>query len=112
MRNTAERRQMIMEYISDHRVVTMQEIANEFEICLRTAKADVSILACSHPIYTQQGGGGGVKAVDGWYLTHRYLHADQEELLRSLLTGLTPEKQKTMEQILIAFTKPGKEDKP
>ena len=112
MRNTAERRQLILEYISDHRVVTMQEIANEFEICLRTAKADVSILACSHPIYTQQGGGGGVRAMDGWYLSRRYLHDDQEALLRALLPGLTPEEQNTMEQILIAFTKPGKEDKP
>lgn len=111
MRNTAERRQLILEYISDHRVVTMQEIANEFEICLRTAKADVSILACSHPIYTQQGGGGGVRAVDGWYLTHRYLREDQEALLLSLLPGLSPEDQKTMKQILTAFAKPKEEDK-
>lgn len=111
MRNTAERRQLILEYISDHRVVTMQEIANEFEICLRTAKADVSILACSHPIFTSQGGGGGVKAMDGWYLSRRYLHDDQEALLRSLLPGLPPEEQKTMQQILTAFAKPKKEDK-
>ena len=111
MRNTAERRQLILEYISDHRRVTMQEIANEFEICLRTAKADVSILACSHPIFTSQGGGGGIRAMDGWYLSRRYLHDDQEALLRSLLPGLPPEEQKTMQQILTAFAKPKKEDK-
>ena len=106
MRNTTERRQQILEYISDRRVVTMQEIADEFDICLRTAKADVQLLSCSHPIYTQQGGGGGVRAMDGWYLSRRYLHDDQEALLRSLLPGLQPDQQKTMESILAAFAKP------
>ena len=106
MRNTTERRQQILEYISDRRVVTMQEIANEFGICRRTAKADVQILSCSHPIITQKGGGGGVRAMDGWYLSNRYLHDDQEKLLRSLLPGLQPEDQETMQQILTAFAKP------
>ncbi len=106
MRNTTERRQQILEYISDRRVVTMQEIADEFDICLRTAKADVQLLSSSPPIYTQQGGGGGVRAMDGWYLSRRYLHDDQEALLRSLLPGLQPEQQETMQRILSAFAKP------
>ncbi len=106
MRNTSERRQAILEFISDRRVATMQEIADEFNICLRTAKSDVQILSCSHPIITQQGNGGGVRAMDGWYISRRYLHEDQESLLRSLLPGLQPEQQKTMEAILAAFAKP------
>jgi len=108
MRNTTERRQYILEYISDHRAVTMREIADEFGISLRTAKTDVQILACSHPVYTQQGGAGGVKAVDGWYLSRRYLHDDQEAFLRSLLPGLQPEEKEQMEKILLAFAKPKK----
>ena len=64
------------------------------------------ILACSHPIYTQTSGAGGVRAMDGWYLSRRYLHDDQEALLRSLIPGLQPEQQKTMEAILTAFAKP------
>ena len=106
MRNTTERRQLILEYISDRRTVTIQEIVEEFGICLRTAKADVQLLSCSHPIITIQGHGGGVRAMDGWYLSRRYLHDDQEALLRSLLPGLQPEQQKTMEAILTAFAKP------
>lgn len=106
MRNTTERRQLILEYISDRRIVTMQEIAYEFGICLRTAKTDVQILSCSHPIFTQKGGAGGVRAMDGWYLSRRYLHDDQEALLRSLLPGLQPEQQETMQRILSAFAKP------
>lgn len=106
MQKTSERRMMILEYISDRRFVKMQEIAYDFDISLRTAKADVQILSCSHPIITKQGGGGGVKAADGWYLSRRYLRDDQETLLRSLLPELQPEDRKTMQTILDTFAKP------
>ena len=106
MRETTERRQQILEYISDNRFVKMQEIADAFEISLRTAKTDVQILSCSHPIITENWRGGGVRAMDGWYLSRRYLHDDQEALLRSLLPGLQPEEKKTMEAILATFAKP------
>ena len=106
MQYTTERRQLILEYISDHRKVTISDLVNEFHISEKTARNDVQILSCSHPIYTQQGGAGGVRTMDGWYLSRRYLHDDQEALLRSLLPGLQPEQQKTMEAILTAFAKP------
>ena len=111
MRSVTERRQLMLEFISDHRHVRIQDLMNEFSISRHTAIRDVQVLACSHPIYTQQGGGGGVRAMDGWYLSRRYLHDDQEALLRALLPGLTPEEQNTMKQILTAFAKPKKEDK-
>ena len=106
MQSTAERRQAILELISVRRRITIKQIADEFHICLRTAKSDIQILSCSYPIITQQGNGGGVLAMDGWYLNRRYLHDDQEALLRSLLPGLQPEDQKTMQGILDAFAKP------
>ena len=106
MQYATERRQLILEYISDNRIVTMQNIMDEFRISRATALRDVQLLACSYPIYTQQGGAGGVRAMDGWYLSRRYLHDDQEALLRSLLPGLQPEQQKTMKAILTAFAKP------
>lgn len=111
MQCATERRQLVLEYISDNRSVTMQQIADEFQISMHTAIRDVQILACSHPIYTQKGGAGGVYAMEGWYLSRRYLHEDQEALLRSLLPGLQPEQQKTMEAILTAFAKPTKKEK-
>ena len=111
MQNTTERRQLILEFISDNRCVKMQQIADTFGICLRTAKTDVQILSCSYPIVTENWRGGGVRAMDGWYLSRRYLHDDQEALLRSLLPGLQPEQQETMKSILTAFAKPSKETK-
>ena len=106
MQCATERRQLILEYISDRRFVKLQEIADEFGISRHTAIRDVQLLSCSHPIITENWRGGGVRAADGWYLSRRYLHDDQEALLRSLLPGLQPEQQKTMEAILTAFAKP------
>ena len=108
MRNTTERRQLILEYISDNRHVQIQNIVDEFHISRRTAINDIQILQCSHPIYTQTSGAGGVFAMEGWYASRRYLHDDQEALLRSLLPGLQPEQRRTMEDILSAFAIPKK----
>ncbi|MBO4384232.1 MAG: hypothetical protein J5854_02270 [Clostridia bacterium] len=49
--------------------------------------------------------------MDGWYVSRRYLHDDQEELLRSFLPGLQPEERKKLEDILLAFAIPRKGDK-
>ena len=41
-----------------------------------------------------------------WHLSRRYLHDDQEALLRELMSGLQPDKQEVLQQILTAFAKP------
>ena len=109
MQSATERRQLVLEFISDQRKVSMEDIMHEFDISRSTAKRDVQLLSCSYPIITEDGRAGGVRAMDGWYLSRRYLHEDQEKLLRTLLAGLQPEDQKTMQSILDAFAKPTKE---
>ena len=106
MQSATERRQLMLEYISDNRKVTISQIMGEFGISRATAKRDVELLSCSYPIFTENWRGGGVRAMDGWYASKRYLHDDQEALLRTLLPGLQPQDQKTMESILAAFAKP------
>lgn len=106
MQSAIERRQLILEYISDKRKVTIQNIVDEFEISRATAKRDIELLSCSYPIVTENWRGGGIRAMDGWYLSNRYLHDDQEALLRKLLDGLQPDEQQTMQSILTAFAKP------
>ena len=106
MQSALDRRQLILEALSDRRYETVQNLAEEFNVSIRTIKYDIEQLSCSAPIYTVQGNGGGIRVADGWYIGRRYLHDDQEELLSRLLPGLQPEDQKTMERILTAFAKP------
>ena len=106
MSSPIERRQMILEYLSDYRQSSYRELAERFGVSKNTIVNDIAELTLSVPIDTIAGNGGGVRVADGWYISRRYLHDDQEALLRELLTGLQPEQQKTIQSILIAFAKP------
>ena len=110
MQNAVERRQLVLEAISDRRTVQIESLAAEFGVSRRTIERDILALSCSYPIVTVKGGAGGVRAMDGWYVSRRYLHDDQEALLRSLLPGLQPEDQETMQRILAAFAKPSSKE--
>ena len=110
MQSATERRQLVLEAISDRRQVKLDDLAADFGVSERTIRRDVELLSCSYPIVTVQGGGGGVRAMDGWYVSRRYLQDDQEALLRSLLPGLQPEDQETMQRILSAFAKPSSKE--
>jgi len=101
-----ERRQMILEYLSDYRKATYRELAEQFHVSKNTIVTDIEELTCSAPIYTVAGKYGGIRVADGWYIGRRYLHDDQEALLRKLLPGLQPEDQDMMQSILDAFAKP------
>lgn len=106
MQSAIERRQMILEALSDRRFETREALAQEFGVSKRTIERDIEVLTCSAPIYTVQGGGGGIRVADGWYIGRRYLRAEQEQLLRELMDGLQPEQQKTMQSILSSFAMP------
>ena len=106
MRSAFERRQQMLEYLSDHRFTTYSELASEFGIRRRTAVRDIEELTCSAPIFTVQGNGGGIRVADGWYLSKTYLCDEDEEMLRRLLPGLQPEDQKRMQHVLSVFAIP------
>ena len=106
MQNTTERRQLILEYLSDVRRTTLDELAAQFNVSKRTIRYDLDILTCSAPIYTVQGNGGGIRVADGWYISRRYLRDEHEAVLRRLIPGLQPEDQKAISEILLAFAKP------
>lgn len=106
MQSALERRQLILEALSDRRHETVENLAAEFGVSKRTIRYDIEILTCSAPIYTVQGGGGGIRVADGWYVGRRYLRREQEELLRGLMDGLQPDQQKIMESILSGFAMP------
>lgn len=106
MQSALDRRQEILQRLSDRRQDTIENLMTEFGVSRSTIKRDIEILACSAPIYTVQGNGGGIRVMDGYYHGRRYLKSDQEALLRKLLPGLQPEDQKTLQGVLDAFAMP------
>lgn len=106
MQSALDRRQSLLDVLVERRQETVANLVHEFGVSRRTILRDVEILSGSYPIYTVQGNGGGIRVADGYYADRRYLKSDQEDLLRELLAGLTPEKQKVMQGILDTFAKP------
>lgn len=101
-----ERRQEIIEILSDRRFEKIENLMSEFDVSRSTIKRDIEVLSLSYPIYSVSGNGGGICVADGWYSNRRYLKPAQEELLNRLKSGLQPEDMQVMESILAAFAKP------
>ena len=106
MQSALDRRQAMLELLSDRRQETVANLMSEFGVSRCTILGDIETLSCSAPIFTVQGNGGGVRVADGYYYGRRYLHSDQEALLRKLMPGLQPDEQKTMQSILTSFGMP------
>lgn len=101
-----ERRQEIIEILSDRRFERIENLMSEFGVSRSTIKRDIEVLSLFYPIYSVSGNGGGIRVADGWYSNRRYLKPAQEELLNHLKSGLQPEDMQVMESILAAFAKP------
>lgn len=106
MQSALDRRQEILERLSDRRFDTIANLMAEFHVSRSTIKRDIDVLSCSYPLETVRGNGGGVRVADGYYVGRRYLRPEQEALLRELMPGLQPGQQETMKGILAAFAMP------
>lgn len=106
MQDAISRRQEILDAIMLRRHDTVSNLAIEFKVCERTIRRDICILSRDYAIEMKQGNGGGIRVVDGYYLNRHYLNDVQEDLLRSLVTSLSPKDQEVMRGILSKFAKP------
>lgn len=66
LRSTTERHYEILKYLCSRRSTDRQELSYRFGVSLRTIERDLLVLECSYPIYTTQGGGGGIHIMDGF----------------------------------------------
>jgi len=64
--NAVERRSEIVSILIVRRSVTARELAGEFGVTMRTIQNDVQTLSTCYPIYTKQGGGGGIFIREGY----------------------------------------------
>ena len=58
--NTADRRAEIINILLVRRRITAKELADEFNVTVRTIQNDIQALSLGFPIYTKQGGDGGI----------------------------------------------------
>ena len=99
----AERRQSILEALCARRFETGANLAFEFGVSIRTIERDIVELSIDYPIYTQQGGAGGIHGEDGFYLHKARMTEKQLDLLEELLPNLSGEKRETMLSIILSY---------
>jgi len=99
-----ERRLEIMETLCLRRHETMENLAFEFGVSVRTIRNDIDHLSLSYPLETVRGRyGGGVRVMDGFYMNRKYLNPEQKDLLEHLRTSLSGTDLSIMNTILKDF---------
>lgn len=105
--NTNERRLAIRNYISEKRETSISELMQEFHASRSTVKRDLEEIAEIASFYGVPGKGGGIRAMDGWYVNKTYFTLKQEALVRNMGLGLqTEEEKRIFETILTTFVRP------
>ena len=99
-----ERRQEIMETLCHRRQETMNNLAFEFGVSIRTIRNDIDILSLSYPLETVRVRyGGGVRVMDGFYMNRKYLKPEQRDLLERLGAQLSGKDLAIMNSIFNDF---------
>lgn len=70
------------------RSVTAQELADHFEVSVRTIYRDLDVLSSAGiPLYTEKGRGGGIRLMDDHVLNRTYLTDDEQKEILAALHG-------------------------
>ena len=104
----AERQIRLIEVLYQRRTDTMDNLAREFGVSIRTIQRDLDELSSSHPIELIRGRhGGGVRMMDGCRSDRKYLTQSERETLESLCSVLEGRKLADVQSILRKFAIPG-----
>lgn len=111
---TAERRYQIMKILCRRRYETMNNLASEFGVSVRTIQRDVESLSGTEPIYTQCGKyGGGVYVVEGYSMDRMYMTDSELNVLQKLFLAadhnpslLTTEEKTLLKHLISQYSKP------
>ena len=111
VRGTTERRQKLLELLCQRRSETINNLAFELQVCRNTIVNDLSVLACSYPIYTIQGKGGGIRVVEGFNIGTTYLTDVQLEFLKKVKRSLIDDEDiKILDSIIFTYKNPIKDE--
>ena len=79
----------ILYYILEKGKVTANELADKFEVSVRTIYRDIdSISSAGIPIYALQGNGGGIEIAEDFVLSKSLLSENEKQQIMSALQGL------------------------
>ncbi len=84
--------------VSGH--ITSRELAQEFGVCVRTIRNDITVLSYGYPIYTKPGAGGGVFIMDSYKPYNNTLTSYEQEKLKEMYDAAEGEDKKILERIL------------
>ena len=98
--NTTDRRMEIINILVVRRHTTARELAEEFGVTTRTIRNDIQALSQGFPIYTQQGGAGGIFIGENYKPYINTLSSDELETLCEIYRQAEGVHKKILLQIL------------
>ncbi len=75
----ADRRMEIISILVVNGHVTAKELAQKFDVCIRTIRNDITALSYGYPIYTKPGAGGEIFIMDSYNLYNNTLTSYGQE---------------------------------
>ena len=79
----------ILYYVLEKGKVTANELAEKFEVSIRTIYRDIDVLSSAGiPIYATQGKGGGIEIADDFVLKKSFFSKNEQEQILIALKGL------------------------
>jgi Predicted transcriptional regulator len=100
----------IIYILLDKKTTTAKELAERFEVSVRTIYRDIDTLsAAGIPVYTSQGKGGGISLLDGYVLNKSVLSENEQNeilfALQSLTAAQGPETDRVLSKLSSLFHK-------
>lgn len=92
----------ILYYLLEHKKATASELAEEFEVSIRTIYRDMDYISSAGiPIYAIQGKGGGIALLDGFTLDRSMFSETEKEQILSGLEALIAIDGKATDELLV-----------
>ena len=98
--NTTDRRMEIINILVVRRRTTARELAEEFGVTTRTIRNDIQALSPGFPVYTQQGGDGGIFIEEDYKPYINTLSYDELKTLRDIYGQAEGAQKKILLQII------------
>ncbi len=98
--NAAYRRMEIVSILVVSGHITAKELAQEFGVCIRTIRNDITLLSYGYPIYTKPGAGGGIFIMDGYKPYNNTLTPYEQKKLKKMYDAAEGEDKEVLKRVL------------